>query len=413
MKSLVGFFMMRLRERLWLKPLAFCMLAVAAAFIAHLADFVEAGSLVPDIAPDIIEKLLSIMSASMLPIATFAVASMISAYNSASSSATPRAFPLIVADDVSKTALSSFIAAFIFSVVALIALKSGFYSRLGHFTLFVMTLVMFAWVVAVFVRWVDNIARLGRMATTISKLEDVCRDALGKCRLTPNFGGMPAEDGPEGGEAVYGSGIGYVQHINMRGLQDAAEEADCRVSLVSLPGTFAAPGRPLAYVHAPDGGEVDKSPIAEAFLIGSDRTFDEDPRFGIVALSEIAARALSPGVNDPGTAISIIGSFVRLFTHWARPLEEDETCELEFDRVYVPNLSLMEMFDDAFTAVARDGAGMVEVGIRLQKAFLSLASLENPEITKTVQHHAGQAMTLPADIERISELEERVRSAGR
>ncbi|MDA0663575.1 MAG: DUF2254 domain-containing protein [Proteobacteria bacterium] len=107
MKSLAGFFLMRLRERLWLKPLAFCLFAVAAAFIAHLADFTDAGSLVPEIAPDIIEKLLSIMSASMLPIATFAVASMISAYNSASNSATPRVFPLIVADDVSKTALSS------------------------------------------------------------------------------------------------------------------------------------------------------------------------------------------------------------------------------------------------------------------------------------------------------------------
>lgn len=58
---------------------------------------------------------------------------------------------------------------------------------------------------------------------------------------------------------------------------------------------------------------VEMSQIARAFLIGDERTFDDDPRFGLVVLSEIASRALSPAVNDPGTAIDIIGTFVRLF----------------------------------------------------------------------------------------------------
>jgi uncharacterized membrane protein len=47
------------------------------------------------------------------------------------------------------------------------------------------------------------------------------------------------------------------------------------------------------------------------------RYFDEDPRFGLITLSEIASRALSPAVNDPGTAIQIISSYVRLFSLWA------------------------------------------------------------------------------------------------
>ena len=62
--------------------------------------------------------MLSIIAASMLGVATFAVGSMVAAYSSVRSSATPRAFALVVADDVSKTALSTFIAAFIFSVIA-------------------------------------------------------------------------------------------------------------------------------------------------------------------------------------------------------------------------------------------------------------------------------------------------------
>ncbi|MEX2618014.1 MAG: DUF2254 domain-containing protein [Alphaproteobacteria bacterium] len=391
---------------------------MGAAFLAHFADFIDAGSLVPEIAPGIIEKLLSIMSAAMLPIATFAVASMISAYNSASSSATPRVFPLIVADDVSKTALSSFVAAFIFSVVALIAVKSSYYGQTGYFVLFVMTLGMFAWIIAVFVRWVDSIARLGRMETTIVKIESATRDALVIRRRLPNLGGVPMGDSAASGNAVYGTDIGYIQHINMRALQDEAEVSGCRIALVSLPGTFAAPGRPLAYIRPEEGGVPDMSRITDSFLIGNARAFEEDPRFGIIAMSEIAARALSLGINDPGTAISIIGSFVRLLASWAKPLEDDEACEPEFDRVEVPGLSVMELFDDAFIAIARDGAGMVEVGVRLQKAFLSLVSIDDAQMKGAARHHAGQAlaraeraMTHSTDIERIRALEERVRGA--
>lgn len=41
----------------------------------------------------------------------------------------------------------------------------------------------------------------------------------------------------------------------------------------------------------------------------------------------------------------------------------------------MPEISLQDMFDDAFTAIARDGAGVIEVTIRLEKAFESLATI--------------------------------------
>jgi uncharacterized membrane protein len=81
----------------------------------------------PEITKESTETLLKIMASSMLMMATFAVASMVAAYASASRSATPRSFPLIIGDDVSQNALSAFIGAFIYSVVALVALMNGLY----------------------------------------------------------------------------------------------------------------------------------------------------------------------------------------------------------------------------------------------------------------------------------------------
>lgn len=87
--------------------------------------------------------------------------------------------------------------------------------------------------------------------------------------------------------------MGYVQQVDMGELQAIAEELDVHVEIAALPGTFASPGQPVAYV----GQKTDKQPtaykdrIASAFVIGKDRTFDDDPRFGLVVLSEIAGRA--------------------------------------------------------------------------------------------------------------------------
>lgn len=90
------FLLNRFSERLWIRPLAMCVLSTAIVFLARLADNIEIAQLVPAITQDSIETLLSIISASMLVIATFAVGSMVSAYASAGSNATPRSFSLVI-----------------------------------------------------------------------------------------------------------------------------------------------------------------------------------------------------------------------------------------------------------------------------------------------------------------------------
>ena len=82
--------------------------------------------------------------------------------------------------------------------------------------------------------------------------------------------------------------------------------------------------------------------------------------------------------------------------------------EPQFDRVEIPEISVSDMFDDAFAPIARDGAGTVEVQIRLQKALASLASLGNDEIEMAAVRHsrlalkrAKHALTLTEDFENL------------
>lgn len=413
-------FLESLRERLWVKPLLVSLLSVGAALLASALDATSMGWHVPEISRESVEDLLKIMAASMMGVATFAVASMVAAYSATGNTATPRAFPLVVADDVSQNALSTFIGAFIFSVVALIALMNGYYGQAGRFSLFALTLAVLAFVVFTFTRWVDRIARLGRLGSVVAKVEQATAQALASYRSNPARGGTPLAPGWTGGVPVFADKVGYVQDIDTATLQQVAEKAGWRIAVTAIPGTLALPGRALAMIDSDHGGAVDGTPVAAAFTLGPVRKFDHDPRFGLVALAEIAARALSPAVNDPGTAIGIIATLVRLLStpdHAGEgaangkgklsPGEASpgEASKAVHSRIRVALVSPRDMLDDAFTAIARDGAAIIEVGVSLQQALAALAADDDPGLRDAARAHAALALaraelalTLPHDL---------------
>jgi uncharacterized membrane protein len=118
-------------------------------------------------------------------------------------------------------------------------------------------------------------------------------------------------------------------------------------------------------------------------------------------------------VNDPGTAIVVLGRYVRLFTAWVAPGGDAEP--VACDRVFVPGLNLADLFDDAFTGVARDGAGTVELGIRLQKALGSIATGGGADALAEARRHstlalerAQKAITVAADLKRLEAAARRV-----
>ncbi len=411
----LSFIIKRFREHLWIKPLTVCVLSIGAVFLSNLMDMSDLGRFLPEITKGSTETLLKIMASSMLMIATFAVASMVAAYSSASRSATPRSFPLIISDDVSQNALSAFIGAFIYSVVALIALMNGLYGgTASRFILFSLTIIVLAVIIITFIRWVDNIARLGRLEHTITKVETATAEAIKKRQSEPRLGGIAVSSPPDGCRAVFGKAIGYVQRVDTAALQTRAVESQLRIFVEALPGTFCTPDRPVAWVIRDASGKVsdkDAAAVTAAFKIGSSRVFDQDPRFGLLVLSEIASRALSTAVNDPGTAISVTGTLVRLFVMWNECGKTADVSAVQCDRVAVPELSVADMFDDAFTGIARDGAGMVEVVVRLLKALESLAAAGDAAMRNNARRHARLAlvraentMKTPEDLTAVREI---------
>lgn len=138
------------------------------------------------------------------------------------------------------------------------------------------------------------------------------------------------------------------------------------------------------------GGDTPAGLIEEAFIVGNDRSFYQDPRFGLAVLAEIASRALSPAVNDPATAIDVIGRAVRVLSHCAET-DGRPHGEAQCPRVYLPTLDIGDFFNDVFSPIARDGAALLEVHMRLQKALAMLAR-RGGALRAPARRHAAQAL---------------------
>ncbi|MHA6324868.1 DUF2254 domain-containing protein [Roseivivax sp. CAU 1753] len=398
-RSKLKFTLRSLRERLWIKPLGYAVLAIGVVFVAHWADGLPLEELVPDISAETVEKLLTTISASMLGVATFAVASMVSAYASASGTATPRAFVLVVADSLSQTALSAFIGAFIFSIVGIIAIKVGYFAVAGRFALFLFTLAVYALVIVTFVRWVDNIARLGRMGNTIEKVEDATREAFLHWPPDAPLSARPADGTPRDGIDLCTDTLGFIQHVDVEKLQAWASKHDAEIHLRTRPGSLVSEERALLTVvmkgeketDATDP-EPDPADLLDAFVVASRRSYALDPRFGLIAMSEIGSRALSPAVNDPGTAIDLVVRAARILRDWSLSGSGEGKDGPEFDRVFVPSLSARDLLQDAYSAIIKDGVGSVEVDIWIQKTLGLLIRQGGPDLRAAAVWQADLAL---------------------
>ncbi len=206
-------------------------------------------------------------------------------------------------------------------------------------------------------------------------------------------------------EVVECASSGYLQAIDNDGLLDLTVKFELFLSLNHRPGDFLVENEPLVVVYSkkPCNDEL-KEKIRDTFVIGKVRTPLQDTEFSIHQLVEVAARALSPGVNDPFTAITCIDNLtaslcyltgVKFPTAW----RYDEEGRL---RMRVNPVNFAGMMDAAFNQIRQYGKDSPSVIIRLMEGLVTINRFATlPDHSKAVERHAK--MVLNAAEEAISE----------
>lgn len=373
-ESKLPWLLKNMTRRLWVRTSLFAILAVATALTSIvLNQFVTLPASI-HVSKALLDNILNILATSMLAVTTFSLNIMVSAYSAASARVTPRATKLLMEDSTTQNALATFLGSFIFSLVGIIALGVGAYDEQSQTYLFVVTMIVIVMIILTLLRWIQHLSVLGRVSDTTSNVEQALLNAIRKRGEEPWLGAHPwsnPEQKPRGSQPVFSKEIGYLQHIDMHHLNKIAESSQCTIYIERQPGSFVYLSQPLAWVC---GSLKEDCEITSAFTIQVERSYDQDPRFGLVVLAEIASRALSPGVNDNGTAIDVIGRAIRALSLWGK-LTSQPTTEVRFQRLYVPALSCQDLFDDVFLPIAHDGSDQLQVQVRLHKALLALSTM--------------------------------------
>jgi uncharacterized membrane protein len=401
----------QLTRTLWVRATLFALLAVATALIAIPVERFLSDPFPYSIGAESVGQILNILASSMLAVTTFSLSVMVSAYTAASSSATPRATQLVRQDSTTQNVLATFIGSFLFSLVGIIALSTGVYGDNGRLILFVVTIGIIVLIIVTILRWIEHLSLLGRLSETTDRVEKAAAAAIQQRIDYPCLGArrLDTEKPPAYiDNGIYPSKTGYIQHIDIGSLNRCAEEYEAEITVLAEPGQFVHPGE-AAVCFSGELTEDIEAMIRSAFTVGNERSFDQDPRFGLSVLAEIASRALSPAVNDPGTAIDIISRAVRILSPWRDHVSiDDEHEEIIYPRVRIAEMQLNDLFDDVFLPIARDGAGMIEIQLRLQKSLLALKQICPDCFAEQVGHHsqmalerAEQVLTLDADKQRL------------
>jgi uncharacterized membrane protein len=311
----------RLNANYWFYPALFSIAAAALAFGLIWLDrngFAEWLNQVEAIAParpQGASNMLTVIAGAMIGTAATVFSITIAAVAYASGNFGPRLLTNFMEDKGNQLSLATFIGTFVYALTVLRSVRAedevaasvqdaasttlpGFVPQLS---LLVAYLLM-ALSVAVLVYFLNHIPSSIRINTVLKgigfRLLDDIRD-----NYPEDATGRERTDSPDG-KPLTTERTGYIQVVDFDELAELAVRRACTVALEVRTGDFVHSGTPLMRVSQAADDEGLARDAERAFTIGATRTPTQDPQFLIDELVEIALRALSPGINDPFTAIN-------------------------------------------------------------------------------------------------------------
>jgi uncharacterized membrane protein len=336
----------------------------------------------------------------------------------------PRLLRNFTRNRANQVVLGTFVATFVYALLILRTVRDLDGSQIDDPTfipyLSVTVAIVFALIsLALFIVFIDRIVSSIQINTIIDESAQETRGSID--RLFPEPVGMERENGdedrlepPENAALILAHQTGYIQAVDAERLMKDATEADLIVYMLAPIGEFVVRDRPIAAV-VPQSHmtETLSDEISHVFAIGRNRSITEDPEFGIRQIVDIAVKALSPSMNDPTTAVTVIDYLGSLVIEFARrdipdPLRRDQEGNL---RVVAMGPSFRSFTDLAFNQIREHTSGDVSVTVALLKAITRIGQVVQSDARRDllaehlnkIARNAATNIVEPLDREQVNQ----------
>lgn len=191
---------------------------------------------------------------------------------------------------------------------------------------------------------------------------------------------------------------GYLQYIDHEVLIGHLTKQDALLKIHHRPGSFIVEGLEIGILHSnAEVNEESMKKLRKQFVIGKTKTPQQDLEYSIHQMVEIAVRALSPGVNDPYTAIACVDHLSATMCYLAQAkfpptYRYDEEGNV---RLIADILEFEGVMDAAFNQIRQFSGGSPAVIIRLMDAMNTIRSFATKEHhKKAVRKHTDMVLAL-------------------
>ena len=360
-----------LRTSLWAIPAAGVLLAVAGGFGTVALDHATGTELGFTGGADGARSVLSTIAAAMITFTGLVFSITIVALQLASGQFSPRVMRTFLRDNTSKIALATFVATFSYALTVLRATRAD---DVPGISVNVAIILIFA-SVAVFIHYIDHTAHAIRAAAIIDAVAEETRASIERV--------YPADAVPVTATAQLGDapvvvasarGPGVMTGFDGELIVARAARAGGVVVLRAGVGDFVPAGAPLLELH---GTDPEACRVDGCISLARERTMHQDVAFGVRQLVDLAAKALSPGINDPTTAVQAIDQLHDVLRRLARrPMasgrmtDDDGVVRLVFTAI-----SWEDYVSLAIDEIRIYGAGSLQVLRRLRSMLEDLLSV--------------------------------------
>jgi uncharacterized membrane protein len=251
--------------------------------------------------------------------------------------------------------------------------------------------------VATLVYFVGHMAGRISVDTVIHLVSDDVRSAIQRLTVPQDQPAGPPAEMWRDAVPVMDPRRGYLQQLQTNSLADWAAEQGTALRLLVRPGNYVFPGAPIALMTP--GVEGAAAAIRDATALGPTRVGADDLEFAVRQLVEVAVRALSPGINDPNTAIAVLDQLGAALCDFV-PVHSDCGLSMREGRavLMVPVVDYDGLTDEMFHMIRQFGTGCTAVLLRMLEVLTAVASSEHaPSRVATLRRHADLVL---ADAER-------------